>query len=354
MFKRFFLFLITLVMQFIVTDGFAYKIRVNAEIKGVGSELSLAIFDSKGYRFVDTVKSELGSFVFKDVNITSPVLASISTPGRGVIKQFFIDDKDITIKGNAKYSVVRGSLSDDIYNMEFPKYRNSVDSISIFVSKYPNNIVSAYVIYQFLSRRVGYDDLMKVISLLSPSMRKSFFVSNSINIAQSKNKFSLNSYYTDIALQDSLSREVRLSDVVSKGKYVLLCFSGSWCKPCESFYNTLKDVCGRNISRSLYIYRVSVENSASIVNWKNNYKGDSTGWYDVTSSKGINCPAVETYMVDTLPCNYLISPEGMIVSKNIKPMELYRVMNEFEIRLAASVRRDSINNSRDSIINSYD
>lgn len=238
--------------------------------------------------------------------------------------------------------------------MEFPKYRNSVDSISIFVSKYPNNIVSAYVIYQFLSRRVGYDDLMKVISLLSPSMRKSFFVSNSINIAQSKNKFSLNSYYTDIALQDSLSREVRLSDVVSKGKYVLLCFSGSWCKPCESFYNTLKDVCGRNISRSLYIYRVSVENSASIVNWKNNYKGDSTGWYDVTSSKGINCPAVETYMVDTLPCNYLISPEGMIVSKNIKPMELYRVMNEFEIRLAASVRRDSINNSRDSIINSYD
>src|SRR5688572_30834364 len=106
--------------------------------------------------------------------------------------------------------------------------------------------------------------------------------------------------------------EIALSQL--KGKYVLLDFWGSWCKPCREEHPKLVDLYNKfhvsnNDDNGFEIVSFGVERY--LENWQRAIKDDQLEWpYHLVSTNLFEHPIVEAYKVKQIPTRFLINPEG--------------------------------------------
>jgi peroxiredoxin len=131
----------------------------------------------------------------------------------------------------------------------------------------------------------------------------------------------------DISLADPNGKQIALSSL--KGKYVLLDFWASWCRPCRAenpnivaCYNKFKD-------KGFEIYSVSLDKEKDP--WLEAIKKDGLNWVHVSDLKEWNSPTALMYNVQGIPANFLLDPYGKIIAKNLRGEAL-------EIKLTEVVR----------------
>ena len=113
-------------------------------------------------------------------------------------------------------------------------------------------------------------------------------------------------------------KEIRLSDIY-KGRYVLLDFWASWCRPCRganprvvAIYNKYKDVKLKGAKNGFTIVSVSMDKNKEA--WIKAIETDKLAWEHHMSDLGgwDSKPAVE-YGVQYIPQAFLIDPDGKVV-----------------------------------------
>ena len=137
--------------------------------------------------------------------------------------------------------------------------------------------------------------------------------------AQAALKTSVGAHFTDIVAPDADGVEVKLSDVVGEGRWVLVDFWATWCGPCRGELPYLKAAYEKYADKGFEIYGVSLDSNHNA--WKEFVPANAMTWInviDVSTDGEKGNPAAEAYGIQSIPSNFLISPEGVIIARNLR------------------------------------
>lgn len=129
----------------------------------------------------------------------------------------------------------------------------------------------------------------------------------------------------DFTLKDSNNKKVSLSEY--RGKYVLLDFWASWCAPCRAENPNVLKAYNQYKSKNFTVLGLSVDREADRNKWLKAVEEDNLPWTQIIDEAEGNSTA-DLYSIKSIPANYLINPEGVIIGKNLRGKQLYRTLSK--------------------------
>lgn len=128
----------------------------------------------------------------------------------------------------------------------------------------------------------------------------------------------------DFSQADPNGTQIKLSSF--RGKWILLDFWASWCKPCRYENPTLVSAYHRFKNKNFNIVSVSLDSEKE--NWLKASIADRMVWTHLSDLKGWDNEAAKLYGVNSIPASFLLDPNGKIVAKNLRGEALVAKLQE--------------------------
>lgn len=118
----------------------------------------------------------------------------------------------------------------------------------------------------------------------------------------------------ELALPNPSGDTVRLSSL--RGKYVLIDFWASWCKPCRLENPNVVRMYGKYKNKGFEILGVSLDGTREA--WVKAIEADGLTWPHMSDLKLWRSIAAQTYDVHAIPHTVLVDPFGKVVALNLR------------------------------------
>ncbi len=349
-----------IVLGFIVNTVHAQQpkptgFRIEGHVRGLADKSGVTLTDAN--KPSDTLARATikdGVFILTG-NVTEPNLYVLNFSPANKKTTLFIGNESVQVKGNIDNlsdAVVSGSPSEtdfqhfeEVFNPLFMKmsqlnqlanspdgaskkdsimaaYQDLTMTIQVKVDSFLQKNKSSYI-SPFLLVVVNQlsDDvflLERRYLSLSPSVQHTMYGNYLQEQIENGKVGAIGSEAIDFTQNDTAGMPVSLSSF--KGKYVLIDFWASWCKPCRMENPNVLAAYERFKSKNFTVLGVSLDQNKS--SWIKAIQDDKLVWSQVSDLKYWNNDVARQYKIQQIPQNILVDPNGKIVGKNLRGADL--------------------------------
>jgi len=355
--RHLFTVLITLTILSCNIDNTSYTITGMAE--GIDDETPILVYsiENNQPKLLDTLIITNGKFSGK---FTKTEEANISYFHIAKFKAnliFFSENEDLKVtlyKDSMPSSFVSGSIQNDSYtefskklrkfnsvkqaNMRrFQDAKNQQDNAQIiqiqnenkelnaqelsykkeYVTTNNNSVFSVMLLSEMISKKeINPSDALNIINNLTPKVAASQMTLDLKSAINDVKKNDIGSIAPQFSAPTPEGKMLSLKEVL--GKYTIIDFWASWCRPCRAENPNVVSVYNKYHDKGLNIISVSLDKAGQEDRWIKAIRDDKMDWYHVSNLQAWQEPIARDYGVRSIPATFLLDAEGKIIDKNLR------------------------------------
>ncbi|MGO4288458.1 redoxin domain-containing protein [Chitinophaga sp. RAB17] len=206
------------------------------------------------------------------------------------------------------------------YNMSmaFRKLMEEQESLQgKFMLAHPDYYVSLVTLRKKMGGRVmDVEGTQKVFDKFPLALRQSTLGLKAEALLKASATLAVNQVAPDFSAATPDGKTMKLSDL--RGKYVLLDFWASWCGPCRAENPNVVKAYNRFKDKNFDILGVSLDRTGDQAKWTAAIEKDGLAWHHVSDLKWWDSAVAKLYMINSIPQNFLLDPQGRIVAMNLR------------------------------------